>query len=128
MTAPDDNPYRPPTTSLEQTLDHEWPHLPFRDARRVRQLAKDADRIWLSMIGCLFLGTLGPIVFSIVFFGHGRSHRRLTQNYPQLLELLPNAPPLARSFVGAGKKFRNWRNAFLFLLAVELVLVFASLA
>lgn len=128
MVTHDDNPYRPPATLPESALDPEWPHLPFRDARRVRQLAKDADRIWLSMIGCVMLCHYGPFIFAIVFFALGHAHQRLSVRYPQLCDPTADAPKSAHSFAGAGKKFRNWRNAFLFLLAVEWVLVFSSLA
>lgn len=121
------NPYAVGVASTAITIDNQWPQIKHRDARRVRQLARDARRARWSMLGCLFLGMIGPMIFTLFFWGHLSSHRRLTRRYPDVLspEVIgsdPESPEVARDFATAENVFRRWRRGYFFVTLVIAIL------
>jgi hypothetical protein len=115
------NPYAPPTAvgTMEPTGEA-WPYdLPLATSRRVRRIAWDTDHAALSLVGALFLGAAGPIVFTVFFVAHWWSHVRLTRRYPDLL-LSSNENPVAKSFANARGKLRAWACIYGSFLIVEI--------
>lgn len=117
------NPYAVTTAAASQVNGEAWPlDLPLKKSRRVRQLAKDADRAALSLIGAIFLGLAGPIVFTIFFVGHLLSHDRLTREFPDLM-CPPDDNPVAISFAAARKTFVTWAGIYGSLLVIVFIVL-----
>lgn len=118
----DVNPYAATSLAATEPTGDAWPYdLPLAKSRRVRRLAKDADRAPLSVIGVIFLGLAGPLVFTIFFTGHLWSYDRLVRRYPNLLNSEHQEQTVAKSFAAARSKLFAWACVYAAVLAVELV-------
>ena len=116
------NPYAVTSVGTVEAMGDAWPYeLPLAKSRRVRRLARDADRAPLSIVGAVFLGFVGPIVFTIFFTGHLWSYHRLIRQYPDLLNPEHQDQPTASSFAAARGKFVAWACLYGTLLAIEFV-------
>lgn len=114
------NPYAPTAVASMEATGVAWPYdLPLSNSRRVRRLAKDADRAAMSILGAFFMGLLGPIVFTIFFIVQLWTYDRLVRQYPDLLSLEHQHEPVAKSFAAARSKFVAWACIFGTLLVVE---------
>ncbi|MEM6470688.1 MAG: hypothetical protein AAF802_14110 [Planctomycetota bacterium] len=118
------NPYEPPSGSANELVDDVWPQIRHRDGKRIRQLARDGRRPWLSLLAAPFFGLLTPFIFLIFFTGHYHSHVRLGKRYATVLADLQNQrDSTIEEFIQAGPKFRTARNIY-GLIAIPCVVVF----
>lgn len=116
------NPYAATSVGTIEPTGNAWPYdLPLAKSRRVRQLANDADRAAMSIIGAVFLGLLSPLVFTIFFTGHLWSYDRMVRQYPDLLHPKHLDEPIAKSFTAARGTFVKWAWGYGTLLALEVV-------
>ncbi|MEO1524657.1 MAG: hypothetical protein AAFX06_04435 [Planctomycetota bacterium] len=68
------NPYAP-TTELSEVSAKDL-------EKEIKTLLWHANRVWLSLIGLVFLGLLGPIVYTLVFLHQTRECDRLAEADP----------------------------------------------
>ena len=96
----DDNPYSPPTTAWSTTRDDQS-EIELNDLTKIRNLLSEANRFWIVILLCAFLGPILTVLMPIWYGARLSQFGKLAKQYPSLLNQDARPGSLEKKFQSA---------------------------